>query len=70
MKEITRENTGLPQKYGERLYATALLLARLSISVWVVALVATAIMISRAIPFEGLAAKLPIINLVICTGAM
>lgn len=70
IKDTTRENTAPPQIYGDYLHATALFLARLSIGVWIVALVATAIMISRAIPFEGLAAKLPIINLVICTGAM
>ncbi|KAI1342707.1 hypothetical protein F5Y15DRAFT_313115 [Xylariaceae sp. FL0016] len=61
---------GPPQIYGNYLHASALLLARISIAVWLAALIATAIMISKAVPFEGWVGKLPFLDMVICLGAI
>lgn len=56
--------------YGDGLHASALVVARLSIATWIGALIATAAMISKASPLQGLASKSPILNLLICTGAL
>jgi hypothetical protein len=69
-KDYKREGPGPPQIYGHYLHASALLVARLGIGTWIAALVATAIMIARAIPFQGISGKVPILNLLICTGAL
>lgn len=70
MKNCTREGSGPPQLYGRYLHASALLVARLGIVCWVAALIATAVLISRALPFEGFLAKVPYLDLLICIGAM
>ena len=58
---------------------SALLVARLAIIVWIAALIATAVMIARAgpIPFryadgskKGFVGAVPVLNLLICIGAM
>ncbi|KAI5862964.1 hypothetical protein GGS23DRAFT_77119 [Durotheca rogersii] len=69
-KDYRRRGTGPPQIYGQYLHASALLVARLGIAVWVAALVATAIVISKAAPMAGLAKVAPYLNLVICIGAL
>ncbi|KAI3321684.1 hypothetical protein HD806DRAFT_523659 [Xylariaceae sp. AK1471] len=69
-KDYKREGQGPPQVYGHYLHASALVVARLGIGTWIAALVATAIMIARAIPFKGLSGKVPFLNLLICTGAI
>ncbi|KAI0108574.1 hypothetical protein GGR51DRAFT_570346 [Nemania sp. FL0031] len=69
-KNYKRVGPGPPQIYGNYLHASALLVARLGIVVWITALVATAIMIARAIPLEGFLGKVPILNLLICIGAL
>jgi hypothetical protein len=69
-KDYKREEPGPPQIYGHYLHASALVVARLCVGTWVAALIATAIMIARAIPFEGLSGKVPFLNLLICIGAM
>ncbi|ETS79792.1 hypothetical protein PFICI_09645 [Pestalotiopsis fici W106-1] len=64
---------GPPQyMYGDYLHASALIVARLSIVAWICALVATAAMIANAspLPLGGLASKSPILNLLICIGAL
>ncbi|KAH8166223.1 hypothetical protein CIB48_g1984 [Xylaria polymorpha] len=70
MKNCTREGSGPPQLYGRYLHASALLVARLGIVCWVAALIATAVLISRALPFEGFLAKVPYLDLLICIGAI
>ncbi|KAK6086225.1 hypothetical protein SCUP234_02438 [Seiridium cupressi] len=55
---------GPPHIYGNYLHASAILIARLSIFVWVCALIATAVMIATAFTLGGLAGKLPIYDLV------
>lgn len=69
-RDYTREGRGPPQLYGHYLHASALLFARLGIIVWIAALVATAILIARSVPLEGFAGKVPILNLLLCIGAM
>lgn len=69
-RDYTREGSGPPQLYGHYLHASALLFARLSIIVWIAALIATAILISKSIPLEGFAGKVPILNLLLCIAAM
>ncbi|KAH9883477.1 hypothetical protein F4778DRAFT_659776 [Xylariomycetidae sp. FL2044] len=61
---------GPPQIYGNYLHASALLVARLGIAVWIAALVATAVMIAKAVPFAGFPGKVPFLNLLICVGAI
>ncbi|KAI1197135.1 hypothetical protein F5X97DRAFT_343776 [Nemania serpens] len=69
-RDYTREGSGPPQLYGHYLHASALLFARLSIIVWIAALIATAILISKSIPLEGFAGKVPILNLLLCIAAI
>ncbi|KAI1191031.1 hypothetical protein F5B17DRAFT_426912 [Nemania serpens] len=69
-RDYTREGPGPPQIYGHYLHASALLFARLGIIVWIAALVATAILIARSTPLEGFAGKVPILNLLLCIGAI
>ncbi|KAI0007693.1 hypothetical protein F4779DRAFT_628928 [Xylariaceae sp. FL0662B] len=69
-KDYKRRGPGPPQIYGEYLHASALLVARLAIAVWIAALIATAVMIAKAGPFEGFAKKIPFLNLLICIGAI
>lgn len=69
-KDYKRRGPGPPQIYGEYLHASALLIARLAIAVWIAGLIATAIMIARAGPFKGFAGKIPFLNLLVCIGAM
>ncbi|KAI8630226.1 hypothetical protein F5Y19DRAFT_58035 [Xylariaceae sp. FL1651] len=69
-KDYHREGPGPPQIYGHYLHASALLVARLGIGAWIAALVATAVLIAKAIPFESFAGKVPFLNLVICIGAI
>lgn len=69
-KDYRRRGPGPPQTYGNYLHAGALLVARLGIAVWIAALVATAVMIAKAVPADGLAKTAPYLNLVVCIGAM
>ncbi|KAI1776262.1 hypothetical protein F4818DRAFT_375182 [Hypoxylon cercidicola] len=69
-KDYTRKGPGPPQIYGEYLHASALIVERLGIAVWVAALVATVVMIAKAIPLGGLAGMTPYLNLAICTIAI
>ncbi|KAI0377951.1 hypothetical protein F5Y04DRAFT_168405 [Hypomontagnella monticulosa] len=69
-KDYRRRGPGPPQTYGNYLHAGALLVARLGIAVWIAALVATAVMIGKAVPAEGLAKTAPYLNLVVCIGAI
>jgi hypothetical protein len=69
-KDYKREVSIPPQLYTEYLYATALLIARVGICVWAAALIATAILMARAVPFQDLSKTVPILNLLICIGAM
>ncbi|KAI1421355.1 hypothetical protein F5Y12DRAFT_34666 [Xylaria sp. FL1777] len=59
-----------PQMYGQYLHASAVLVARLGIVTWIAALVATVIMVARAIPLEGFSAKVPFLDLLLCVGAI
>ena len=68
-----------PHLRGNYLHASALLVARLAIVIWIAALIATAVMIARAgsVPFryadgtkKGFVGAVPILNLLICMGAM
>ncbi|KAI2603674.1 hypothetical protein GGR54DRAFT_457472 [Hypoxylon sp. NC1633] len=69
-KDIRRRGPGPPQIYGDYLHASALLVARLGIAVWIAALIATAVMIAKGVPMGGLAGVTPYLNLVICIGAI
>ncbi|KAI2466053.1 hypothetical protein F4781DRAFT_368922 [Annulohypoxylon bovei var. microspora] len=69
-KDYTRRGNLPPQIYGEYLHASALLVARFGIAVWIAALVATSVMIAKAGPSSGLAKITPYLNLVICIGAI
>ncbi|KAI1100253.1 hypothetical protein F4804DRAFT_344866 [Jackrogersella minutella] len=69
-KDYRRRGNGPPQIYGEYLHASALLLARIGIAVWVAALVATSVMIAKPTPSTGLAKTAPYLDLVICIGAL
>ncbi|KAI1327761.1 hypothetical protein F5Y16DRAFT_185038 [Xylariaceae sp. FL0255] len=68
--EYRRVRPGAPQLYGNYLHASALVVCRLAIVVWLAALVATIVLIVRAVPFKGFIGKVPFLNLVICTGAI
>jgi hypothetical protein len=70
LQGYTRTETGPPQIFGNYLHATALLIARLSIGVWIAALVSTAIMIAKAVPLRGWADKLPFLYILICVSAV
>ncbi|KAI0457151.1 hypothetical protein F5B21DRAFT_521788 [Xylaria acuta] len=70
LKDYTREGPGPPQLYGHYLHASALLVSRLSIVCWIAAVIATAIMIARALPVEGFLAKVPYLDLLLCVGAI
>ncbi|KAI0884302.1 uncharacterized protein GGS22DRAFT_21691 [Annulohypoxylon maeteangense] len=69
-KDYRRRGNLPPQLYGDYLHASALLTARFGIAVWVAALVATAVMIAKAAPSNGLAKMAPYLDLVICIGAL
>ncbi|RWA04366.1 hypothetical protein EKO27_g10738 [Xylaria grammica] len=69
-RDYKRGGPGPPQMYGQYLHASALLVARLSIVIWIGALVATAVMIARAIPLEGFSGKVPFLDLLLCVGAI
>ncbi|KAI5924193.1 hypothetical protein F4810DRAFT_709911 [Camillea tinctor] len=69
-KDYVRNGPAPPQNYGNYLHASALLIARLSIAVWIAGLVATAVVISKALPFEGFGGKVPFLDLLICIGAL
>ncbi|KAI1206926.1 uncharacterized protein F4807DRAFT_218499 [Annulohypoxylon truncatum] len=69
-KDYRRRGNLPPQIYGDYLHASALLIARFGIAVWVAALVATAVMIAKAAPSNGLAKMTPYLDLVICLGAL
>ncbi|KAL7625263.1 hypothetical protein AAE478_004479 [Parahypoxylon ruwenzoriense] len=69
-KDYRRRGPGPPQTYGQYLHASALLVSRLGIALWIAALVATAVMIARAVPMEGIAGIAPYLNLVTCIGAI
>ncbi|KAI8956577.1 hypothetical protein F5Y11DRAFT_342571 [Daldinia sp. FL1419] len=65
-KNYKRQGSGPPQVYGHYLHASALLIARLAIAVWIAALVATAVMVAKPVPADGLAKTAPYLNLAIC----
>ncbi|KAI0515438.1 hypothetical protein F5B22DRAFT_646712 [Xylaria bambusicola] len=69
-RDYTRQGLGPPQMYGQYLHASAMLVARLGIVIWIAALVATAIMIARSIPLAGFAGKVPFLDLLLCVGAI
>ncbi|KAK9416029.1 hypothetical protein SUNI508_09802 [Seiridium unicorne] len=69
-RDYIKTQPGPPHIYDNYLHASAILIARLSIFVWVCALIATAVMVATAFPLGGLAGKLPILNLLICIGAL
>ncbi|KAI1458861.1 hypothetical protein F4805DRAFT_105539 [Annulohypoxylon moriforme] len=69
-KDYRRRGNLPPQIYGDYLHASALLVARFGIAVWVAALVASAVMIAKAGPSNGLAKMTPYLDLVICIGAL
>ncbi|KAI1266559.1 hypothetical protein F5Y18DRAFT_445011 [Xylariaceae sp. FL1019] len=69
-KDYTRVAPGPPQLYGHYTHATALIVSRLAIGVWISALVSTAVMISRAVPFKGFSGKLPFLYMLVCIGAI
>ncbi|KAI1640594.1 hypothetical protein F4809DRAFT_662836 [Biscogniauxia mediterranea] len=69
-KDYVRNGPAPPQSYGNYLHASALLIARLSIAVWIAALIATAVVISKALRLEGFAGKVPFLDLLICIGAI
>ncbi|KAI0130060.1 hypothetical protein BJ170DRAFT_298636 [Xylariales sp. AK1849] len=70
LKNYVRTLPGPPQMYGNYLHASALLIARLSIALWIAALIATAVMIAKSVSVRGLAGKLPFVNLLVCIGAV
>lgn len=70
LRRNTTTQMGQSYTCGDGLHASALVVARLSIATWICALVATAAMISKASPLHGLASKSPILNLLICIGAL
>ncbi|KAI1840109.1 hypothetical protein JX266_013691 [Neoarthrinium moseri] len=71
LKNYTRSESGSPHIYGNYLHASALLVARLSIAAWVAALVATAVLVAtEAVPTDGLDGKIPILNMLVCIGAL
>ncbi|KAI1505703.1 hypothetical protein F5X99DRAFT_428795 [Biscogniauxia marginata] len=69
-KDYIRNGPAPPQNYGNYLHASALLISRLSIAVWIAALVATAVIISKSLPFDGFGGKVPFLDLLICIGAI
>ncbi|KAI1466454.1 uncharacterized protein F4812DRAFT_434107 [Daldinia caldariorum] len=69
-KNYRRKGPGPPQVYGQYLHASALLIARLAIAVWIAALVATAVMVAKPVALEGFAKTAPYLNLVICVIAI
>ncbi|KAI1487803.1 hypothetical protein F5X96DRAFT_123868 [Biscogniauxia mediterranea] len=69
-KDYVRTGPAPPQSYGNYLHASALLVARLGIAVWIAALIATAVVISKALHLEGFAGKVPFLDLLICIGAI
>ncbi|KAI0895994.1 hypothetical protein F4806DRAFT_48814 [Annulohypoxylon nitens] len=69
-KDYRRRGNLPPQIYGEYLHASALLVARFGIAVWVAALIATSVMIAKIGSSTGLARMTPYLDLVICIGAL
>ncbi|KAI0403194.1 hypothetical protein F4802DRAFT_599336 [Xylaria palmicola] len=69
-KDYRKEMPGPPQLHGRYLHASALLIARISIVIWIAALIATGIVIAKALPVGELAAKSPYLDLVLCIGAI
>lgn len=69
-KDYRRRGNLPPQIYGEYLHASALLVARFGIAVWVAALIATSVMIAKIESSTGLARMTPYLDLVICIGAL
>ncbi|KAI3339746.1 hypothetical protein F4824DRAFT_454613 [Ustulina deusta] len=65
-KDYKREGPGPPQMHGQYLHASAVLVARLSLVTWIASLVATAILIARAVPLEGFSGKVPFLDLLTC----
>ncbi|KAI1284345.1 hypothetical protein F5Y07DRAFT_393316 [Xylaria sp. FL0933] len=59
-----------PQMYGQYLHASAVLVARLGIVTWVMALGATVVVIALDTPLAGISAKIPFFNLLLCMGAI
>ncbi|KAI0199306.1 hypothetical protein F4808DRAFT_432750 [Astrocystis sublimbata] len=69
-RSYKRDSMGPPQLRGHYLHASALLVARLGIACWTIALTVTVVMIARDLPDEGFLAKVPWLDLVICIGAI
>ncbi|OTA98301.1 hypothetical protein M426DRAFT_17532 [Hypoxylon sp. CI-4A] len=69
-KDYWRKGNGPPQIYGDYLHASALLIARAGIAIWGAALIATTVMIAKAVHRTGLASTAPYLDLVICIGAI
>lgn len=72
LRDHAKRQRGPPHVYGDYLHASALVVARLSIVAWTCALIATAAMIAKppSPPLQGLAGKSPILNLLVCIGAL
>ncbi|KAI0119583.1 hypothetical protein F4814DRAFT_412534 [Daldinia grandis] len=69
-RNYKRTGPGPPQIYGHYLHASALLIARLAIALWIAALVATAVMVAKPVSSDGLAKTAPYLNLLICIVAL
>ncbi|KAF7523636.1 hypothetical protein G7054_g11700 [Neopestalotiopsis clavispora] len=72
LRDHAKRQWGPPHVYGDFLHASALVVARLSIVAWICALIATAAMIAKppSPPLQGLVGKSPILNLLLCIGAL
>ncbi|KXJ93434.1 hypothetical protein Micbo1qcDRAFT_203511 [Microdochium bolleyi] len=69
-RDVYRLHPGPPQLHGEYLHATALLVARLAICIWVAALIAVSAMVAMAAPARGMEGAMPYLSLMICIGAL
>jgi len=69
-REVYRLHPGPPQLHGEYLHATALLVSRLSICIWISALIAVSAMVAMSAPARGMEGAVPYLNLMICIGAV
>ncbi|KAI1438854.1 hypothetical protein GGR50DRAFT_304798 [Xylaria sp. CBS 124048] len=65
-QDYSRDGMCPPQQLGHYLHAAALLVARLGIVIWLAALLATAVVIARSVPFHGFAGRVSVVNLMLC----
>lgn len=70
-RNYTRTRNGPPQLFRNYLHMGALVLARISILIWVAALVATVFILPGSLAFVHLlSGKLPLLNALVCTAVM